>query len=91
LSRAWTGNFRRRRIEGNETRDEKYETRKLGAEDDGFWKDHKGAKVNAIRTRSMIKKSDMVIVRFGDKYKQWNAAFQPRVRRRLGQAGHHHS
>ena len=42
----------------------------LGAEDDDFWKDHKGAKVNAIRTRSMIQKSDMVVVGFGDKCKQ---------------------
>ena len=46
----------------------------LGEEDSGFWKDHKGAKVNAIRTRTMIEKSDLVVVRFGDKYKQWNAA-----------------
>lgn len=47
----------------------------LGAEESGFWKDHKGAKVNAIRTRTLIEKADIVIVRFGDKYKQWNAAF----------------
>jgi len=47
----------------------------LGHEDDNYWKDHKGAQVNAIRTRTMIEKSDMVVVRFGDKYKQWNAAF----------------
>ena len=47
----------------------------LGAEDNGFWKDHKGAKVNAIRTRTLIDKADVVVVRFGDKYKQWNAAF----------------
>ena len=47
----------------------------LGAEDSGFWKDHKGAKVNAIRTRTLIERADIVVVRFGDKYKQWNAAF----------------
>jgi YtoQ family protein len=47
----------------------------LGAEEQGFWKDHKGAKVNAIRTRTLIEKADIVIVRFGDQYKQWNAAF----------------
>ena len=47
----------------------------LGEEPDKFWHDHKGAKLNAIRTRSLIKKSDIVIVRFGEKYKQWNAAF----------------
>jgi YtoQ family protein len=47
----------------------------LGPEDSDYWKDHKGAKVNAIRTRTMIKKSDIVVVCFGEKYKQWNAAF----------------
>jgi len=47
----------------------------LGAEDDKFWHDHKGAGVNAIRTGTLISEADVVIVRFGDKYKQWNAAF----------------
>jgi YtoQ family protein len=47
----------------------------LGAEPDKFWHDHKGAKINAIRTRNLIEAADIVIVRFGDKYKQWNAAF----------------
>lgn len=47
----------------------------MGTEEKGFWKDHKGAKLNAIRTRTLIEKSDIVIVRFGEKYKQWNAAF----------------
>lgn len=47
----------------------------LGEENNNFWKDHKGAKVNAIRTRTLIEKADVVVVRFGDKYKQWNAAF----------------
>ena len=47
----------------------------LGAESDNFWLDHKSAKVNAIRTRTLIEKCDIAIVRFGDKYKQWNAAF----------------
>ena len=40
-----------------------------------FWRDHQSAKVNALRTRSLIEESDLVVVRFGDKYKQWNAAF----------------
>ena len=56
----------------------------LGEEDSGFWKDHKGAKVNAIRTRTMIEKSDLVVVRFGDKYKQWNAAFDAGFAAALG-------
>lgn len=47
----------------------------LGEEATGFWKDHKGAKLNAIRTRTLIGEADLVVVRFGDKYRQWNAAF----------------
>ena len=47
----------------------------LGPESDSFWHDHKGAKINAIRTRNLIQKADLVVVRFGEKYKQWNAAF----------------
>ena len=47
----------------------------LGEEREAFWKDHKGARVNAIRTRTLIERSDVVVVRFGDKYRQWNAAF----------------
>ena len=47
----------------------------LGKNDDGFWRDHQSSKVNAIRTKNMIQKCDIAIIRFGDKYKQWNAAF----------------
>ena len=47
----------------------------LGEEDNKFWNDHKAAKINSIRTKNAIEQSDIVIVRFGDKYKQWNAAF----------------
>ena len=47
----------------------------LGAEPDKFWHDHKGAQMNAIRTRTLLEQADIVIVRFGEKYKQWNAAF----------------
>lgn len=47
----------------------------LGKESDNFWRDHKSAKVNGIRTRTLIENCDVAIVRFGDKYKQWNAAF----------------
>ena len=56
----------------------------LGGEEDPFWKDHKGASVNAIRTRSLIEKSDVVVVRFGDKYRQWNAAFDAGYASALG-------
>ena len=48
---------------------------KLKAQEDNFNRDHQSAKVNAIRTKTLINKADIVIVRFGDKYKQWNAAF----------------
>jgi YtoQ family protein len=47
----------------------------LGKEDNNFWRDHKSSKVNSIRTKTLIGQCDIAIVRFGDKYKQWNAAF----------------
>jgi len=47
----------------------------LGEETSDFWKDHKGGKINAIRTRTLIEQSDIVVVKFGEKYRQWNAAF----------------
>lgn len=47
----------------------------LGEEEKSFWKDHKSAKVNSIRIKTNIEKSDLVIVKFGEKYRQWNAAF----------------
>ncbi|MEP2987405.1 MAG: YtoQ family protein [Parasphingorhabdus sp.] len=56
----------------------------LGAEEKKFWHDRKGAQVNAIRTSTLIKKADIVVVRFGDKYKQWNAAFDAGYASALG-------
>jgi YtoQ family protein len=56
----------------------------LGQEDEKFWHDRKGAQVNAIRTSTLIKKADIVVVRFGDKYKQWNAAFDAGYAAALG-------
>ncbi len=56
----------------------------LGEEAEGFWKDHKGAKVNAIRTRTLLAAADVVVVRFGDQYKQWNAAFDAGYAAALG-------
>lgn len=47
----------------------------LGAEQDSFWRDHKSSKVNAIRTKTHINNCDFAVIRFGDKFKQWNAAF----------------
>ncbi|MGS2716615.1 YtoQ family protein [Eionea flava] len=47
----------------------------LGEEDNNFWRDHKSAKVNAIRIKTLIEQCDLAVIRFGEKYKQWNAAF----------------
>jgi len=47
----------------------------LGPEEKNFWKDNKGANINSMRTKKSIKDCDVVIVNFGEKYKQWNAAF----------------
>jgi len=58
----------------------------LGAEDDKYWHDHKGAMINAIRTRKGIADADVVVVRFGDKYKQWNAAFDAGYASALGKS-----
>ena len=56
----------------------------LGAEADSFWHDRKGAGINAIRTRTLIGRADVVVVRFGDKYRQWNAAFDAGCASALG-------
>ncbi len=58
----------------------------MGAEDDKFWHDNKGAKLNAIRTRKGIEDADIVVVRFGEKYKQWNAAFDAGYAAALGKS-----
>ena len=47
----------------------------LGEESSNFWRDHKSSKVNSIRTKTLIEHCDLAVVRFGNKYKQWNAAF----------------
>ena len=56
----------------------------IGDEPNDFWKDHKGAKINAIRTRTMLQQADVVVVKFGDQYKQWNAAFDAGYAAALG-------
>ena len=58
----------------------------LGAELDKYWHDHKGAMVNAIRTRRGLEQADVVVVRFGDQYKQWNAAFDAGYAAALGKS-----
>ncbi|MBO1518594.1 YtoQ family protein [Oceanisphaera pacifica] len=47
----------------------------LGSEEDNFWRDRKASGINSIRTSTQIKAADLVVVRFGPKYRQWNAAF----------------
>ncbi len=56
----------------------------LGPEQQGYWKDHKGAGLNAVRTQTMLREADVVVVRFGDKYRQWNAAFDAGFAAALG-------
>ncbi len=56
----------------------------LGEEEKDSWKDHKGAKINAIRTRTHIELADIVVVKFGEKYRQWNAAFDAGYAAALG-------
>lgn len=58
----------------------------LGDEPNKFWHDHKGAKLNAIRTRKAIADANIVVVRFGEKYKQWNAAFDAGYAAALGKS-----
>ena len=56
----------------------------LGKEAEPFWKDHKSAKINGIRTRYLLDQADVVVVRFGNQYKQWNAAFHAGYAAALG-------
>jgi YtoQ family protein len=58
----------------------------LGEEPNKFWHDRKGAQINAIRTRKGIEDADVVVVRFGEKYKQWNAAFDAGYASALGKS-----
>ena len=58
----------------------------LGAEENKFWHDRKGAQLNAIRTRKGIEEADVVVVRFGDQYNQWNAAFDAGYAAALGKS-----
>ena len=58
--------------------------RSSAREERPFWKDHVGAGVNAIRTRTLIERADVVVVRFGDQYRQWNAAFDAGYAAALG-------
>jgi YtoQ family protein len=56
----------------------------LGPESDKFWYDHKGAGINAVRTQTLLRRADVVVVRFGDRHRQWNAAFEAGYAAALG-------
>jgi YtoQ family protein len=56
----------------------------LGPESDKFWYDHKGAGINAVRTQTLLHRADVVVVRFGDRHRQWNAAFEAGYAAALG-------
>lgn len=58
----------------------------FGGEGDKFWHDHKGALLNSVRTGTLIEQADVVVVRFGEKYKQWNAAFDAGYAAAMGKA-----
>jgi YtoQ family protein len=58
----------------------------LGKEENSFWHDQKASGINAIRTRNLIESADIVVVRFGDKYRQWNAAFDAGFASALGKS-----
>ena len=58
----------------------------LGTEDNNYWKDNKGAKINSIKTKKSIEDCDVVVVKFGEKYKQWNAAFDAGYASALGKS-----
>jgi YtoQ family protein len=46
--------------------------------------DSLSARMNHIRTRTYLHEADVVVVRFGDKYKQWNAAYDAGYAAALG-------
>lgn len=56
----------------------------LGREEQTTWKDHVGAGINSVRTRTLVQDADIVVVRFGDRFKQWNAAFEAGFASALG-------
>ena len=61
----------------------------LGEEGNSFWRDHKGAKINAIRTRILLQKADVVVVRFGEQYRTSTTAAGQHEQWQRRQAGQH--
>ncbi len=56
----------------------------FGPQADSFWRDHGSAKLNSIRNATLIAAADIVVVRFGETYRQWNAAFDAGYAAALG-------
>lgn len=56
----------------------------LGMEEERHNWDKIGANMNAIRTKTLLADADIVVVRFGEKYRQWNAAFDAGYASALG-------
>ncbi|MBU8695425.1 YtoQ family protein [Bacillus pumilus] len=46
----------------------------LGEQPNAIFKDDAASDLNNFRTEILLNKSDIVIARFGEKYKQWNTA-----------------
>ena len=46
----------------------------LGKQPDAIFKDAAASSFNNLRTELLMKKADLVIALFGEKYKQWNTA-----------------
>lgn len=58
----------------------------LGMEEERRNWDKIGANMNNVRTKTLIKDADIVVVRFGEKYRQWNAAFDAGYASALGKS-----
>lgn len=58
----------------------------LGMEEERTNWDKIGANMNQIRTKTLIQEADIVVVRFGEKYRQWNAAFDAGFAAALGKS-----
>jgi YtoQ family protein len=46
----------------------------LGEQPDKILRDEAASSINNLRTELLMKKSDLVVALFGEKYKQWNTA-----------------
>jgi YtoQ family protein len=46
----------------------------LGEQQDNILRDEAASAINNLRTELLMKKSDLVVALFGEKYKQWNTA-----------------